>query len=107
MSPDEQRLWATLGHLSGLVFQIVGVLVLYLVTKDRGPYIRSQAAEALNFWITVYLAGLVSFALIFVLVGFLLLAALGVAAIVLPIIAAIAANRGEDYRYPATLRLVH
>jgi len=107
MSPDDQRLWATLTHLAGLVFQIVGVLVLYLTLKDRGPYIRSQAAEALNFWITVYIAGMVSFALIFVLVGFLLLAALGVAAIVLPIIAAIAANRGEDYRYPATLRLVH
>jgi uncharacterized Tic20 family protein len=107
MSPDDQRLWATLAHLSGLVFQIVGVLVMYLVFRDRGPFVRSQVAEALNFWITVYLAGLVSLALILVLVGLVLLAVLGVAAVVLPIVAAIEANRGEDYRYPLILRLVH
>jgi uncharacterized Tic20 family protein len=106
MSPEDQRLWATLAHLTGLVFHVVGVLIVYLVTKDRGPFVRSQAAEALNFWITVYIAALVSVPLIFVVIGLISLVLIAVAAVAFPIVAAIAANRGEDYRYPVAIRLV-
>jgi uncharacterized Tic20 family protein len=74
--------------------------------KDRGRFVRSQALEALNFQITVLIAVVVSAALIFVLIGLFLLPIIGVAAFVLMILAAIAANRGEEYRYPLTLRLV-
>jgi uncharacterized Tic20 family protein len=106
MSDPDQRLWATLAHLSGLVLSIVGPLVIYLLMKDRGRFVRSQALEALNFQITVLIAVVVSAALIFVLIGLFLLPIIGVAAFVLMILAAIAANRGEEYRYPLTLRLV-
>jgi uncharacterized protein len=106
MSPEDQRLWATLAHLSGLVFHLIGTLVVYLVVKDRGAFVRSQAAEALNFWITVDIGLLISFAMIFVLIGFVGLVVIGVAAVVLSVVAAIAANRGEDYRYPINLRVV-
>jgi uncharacterized Tic20 family protein len=106
MSDPDQRLWATLAHLSGLVLSIVGPLVIYLLMKDRGRFVRSQALEALNFQITVLIAVVVSAALIFVLIGLFLLPIIGVAAFVLMILAASAANRGEEYRYPLTLRLV-
>jgi uncharacterized Tic20 family protein len=74
--------------------------------KDRGRFVRSQALEALNFQITVLIAVVVSSVLILVLIGLVLLPIIGVAAFVLMILAAIAANRGEEYRYPLTLRLV-
>jgi len=106
MSPEDQRLWATLGHLSGVLFHLLGPLVLYLVVKDRGPYVRRQAAEALNFWITVDIALLVSGLLVLVLIGIVGLVVIPIAAIVLAIVAAVATNRGEEYRYPVNLRLV-
>jgi uncharacterized Tic20 family protein len=106
MSDPDQRMWATLAHLSGLVLSIVGPLVIYLLMKDRGRFVRSQALEALNFQITVLIAVVVSSVLILVLIGLVLLPIIGVAAFVLMILAAIAANRGEEYRYPLTLRLV-
>ena len=107
MSPEDQRLWATLAHISGALFHLLGPLVIYLVVKDRGPYVRTQAAEALNFWITVDLALLVSAVLVLVLIGIIGLIAIPVVAIVLAIVAAVATNRGEDYRYPVNLRIVH
>jgi uncharacterized Tic20 family protein len=107
MSPEDQRLWATLAHISGALFHLLGPLVVYLVVKDRGPYVRTQAAEALNFWITVDLALLVSAVLVLVLIGIIGLIAIPVVAIVLAIVAAVATNRGEDYRYPVNLRIVH
>ena len=47
-----------------------------------------------------------SIPLIFVLVGILTLLATMVLAFIFPIIAAVAANRGEWYRYPLCIRLV-
>jgi uncharacterized Tic20 family protein len=106
MTDPDQRMWATLAHLSGLLFGFLGPLVIYLLMKDRGRFIRSQALEALNFQITVLIAVVVSAALILVVIGLFLLPIVGGAAFVLMILAAIAANRGEEYRYPLTLRLV-
>jgi uncharacterized Tic20 family protein len=106
MTDPDQRMWATLAHLSGLLFGFLGPLVIFLLMKDRGRFIRSQAVEALNFQITVLIAVVVSAALIFIVIGLFLLPIVGVAAFVLMILAAIAANRGEEYRYPLTLRLV-
>jgi uncharacterized protein len=108
MNDSDQRMWATLAHISGLLFGFLGPLVIYLVTKDRGRFVRSQSLEALNFQITLAIAVVVGVVLgIATLgIGFLLLPLVGVAALVLMILAAIAANRGEEYHYPLTLRLV-
>ena len=40
------------------------------------------------------------------LIGFLLMAAIGIAHLVLCIMAAMKANNGEAYRYPFALRLI-
>jgi uncharacterized protein len=106
MTDADQRMWATLAHISGLLFGFLGPLVIYLVMKDKGRFVRSQSLEALNFQITVAIAAIVSAILILVLIGLFLLPIIAVAAVVLMIMAAIAANRGEEYRYPLTLRLV-
>jgi uncharacterized Tic20 family protein len=107
MSDSDQRMWATLAHVSGILFSFLGPLVIYLVMKDKGHFIRNQSLEALNFQITVTIAMIVSAILIVLIIGIVLLLAVGVAALVLMIMAAVAANRGEEYRYPLTLRLVN
>lgn len=97
---------AMLAHVLGLLTSFVGPLILYLVKKDESPFVRRQAAEALNFQITVIIAYIVSFILTFILIGIILFFAVGIAALVLAIMAALAANRGEDYRYPINIRMV-
>jgi uncharacterized protein len=103
---SDDTTWALLAHLSFFVLGLIGPLVIYLVKKDSSPFVRQHAAEALNFHITVTLACFVSVLLIIVLVGVLLLLAVLLGGAVLAVLAAVAANRGESYRYPLTLRLV-
>jgi len=100
-------------HLSLFAFGLVGPLVLYLVKKDSSPFLRHHAAQALNFHITVAIAVFASFALIFVLIGFVLLPAvaiassiLAIASSILAIVAAVRASRGEPYRYPRMIPFV-
>ena len=111
LSPQDEKLWATLIHLSPLVASIIGLpflgpLIGYLVLRDRGPFVRWHTAQALNFQLTVLIAYIVSALLTIVIIGFFLLLAVWVASVVFMIIAAIAANRGEYYRYPLTITFV-
>ncbi|KAF1705550.1 DUF4870 domain-containing protein [Pseudoxanthomonas suwonensis] len=110
-SPEERQ-WALFAHLStfiGLIIPfgtLLGPLVVWLIKKDTMPFVNDQGKEALNFNITVLIAIVVSGLLTIILIGFLLLFAVGLAWLVLSIIAAIKANEGVAYRYPFTLRLV-
>lgn len=111
MAPQDERTWAMLAHLAPFAGSVVGLpfvgpLVIFLVYKDRGPFVRRQSAESLNFQLTLLIGYVISVALMFVLVGFLTAAILWVGGIVFQIIAAVAANRGEDFRYPMTIRFV-
>jgi uncharacterized Tic20 family protein len=107
MSPPDQRLWATLIHIGGILFGFLPPLIGYLVLKDRGAFIRAHSATALNFQITLLIAYVVGWILAFVLIGFLILAAAWVAAIVFGIIAAIKANQGQPYVYPVAIKFVN
>lgn len=97
---------AMLAHLLGLLTWFVGPLVVYLAKKDEAPYVRDQAAEALNFQLTLVIGYVVSWILAFVLIGFILMFVVWIGSIIFTIIAAIAANRGENYRYPMNIRFV-
>ena len=102
---DDKTL-ALLCHIGQLVGGFVVPLVIYLIKKDQSPFVKHHAAEALNFAITTTIAYVVAFALVFVLVGFVLLPLLFIGHFVFLVMATIAANKGEWYRYPLNLRLV-
>jgi uncharacterized protein len=100
-----------LAHLSALFGLIIGLnwlgpLVVYLVKKDEHPFIADQSREALNFNLSVFIYVLVSIVLIFIVIGFLLLPVIGIAWLILTIIASVRANNGEAYRYPLTIKFV-
>ncbi|HET6603527.1 MAG TPA: DUF4870 domain-containing protein [Xanthomonadaceae bacterium] len=103
---------AMFAHLSALVGIIIpfgnvlGPLLIWLLKKETMPFVDDQGKEALNFQITVTIALLVCIVLMFVLIGLLLLPLVGLAALILTVIAAVKANEGTAYRYPFTLRLV-
>ena len=109
---SEQRQWAMFAHLSALIGLIVpfgnvlGPLVIWLVQKDKMAFVDDQGKEALNFQITVFGAAVISFFLMFILIGFLLIFVVGLGALVLTIIAAFKANEGVAYRYALTIRLI-
>lgn len=108
----EEKQWGMFAHLAALagivipLGNLLGPLIVWLVKKDTMPFVADQGKEALNFNITVFIAAFASGILTLVLIGFLLLIVVGIAWLVLTILAALAANKGETYRYPFTLRLV-
>jgi len=111
--PKEERTWGMIAHLSALTLylgipfgQLIGPLVVWLIKKDTMPFVSDQAKEALNFQITLTIAGLISLALCFVFIGFILLPIVLIAGLVLIIIAAIKSNEGVAYRYPMTIRFI-
>jgi len=106
LSPSDERLWATLTHISIPFFGIIGPLIAYLVFKDRSPWLKESVTEALNFSILYTVAQVVSSILIAVVVGAILLPLIGLAALILCILAAIASNKGEQYKYPVNWRLI-
>ena len=111
LSPDQERLWAMLAHLLSFVaaylfLGFVAPLIVLLVFGPRSAFVRANAVESLNFNLSWLLYGIIAVILAFVLIGFLILAVLGIAYLVLVIVASFKANNGEVYRYPATIRFV-
>jgi uncharacterized Tic20 family protein len=111
MTWEEENMWASAAHWSALVASVVGLgfagpLIVYLAKSQTSARVRAEAAESLNFEITYILALIVSFLAMFVFIGFITTPFLLVAWLVLRILAAVAASRGENYRYPLAIRLV-
>ena len=103
---------AVLCHLFGLLGlivppgNVVGPLLIWLLKKDEHAFIEDQGREALNFQITFTIALMVSVFLALVYIGLFLLAILGVADLILIIVASSAASRGEHYRYPFSIKFL-
>jgi uncharacterized Tic20 family protein len=100
-------------HLSALIglvgvplLHIIGPLAVWLWRKDQYPFVDDQGKEALNFQISMTIYGIVAGILTLILIGWLLLAVLWIANIILVVIAASRADHGEAYRYPFNLRLI-
>ncbi len=103
MKPSDERTAGMAAHgvtlaatiLSSGFLGFVCALVMYLVFRDRGPFVRSHAANALNVHIMAGIVMLISLPLMLVLVGFLTFGAAVIWAIVMHIIGAVKANNGE------------
>jgi uncharacterized Tic20 family protein len=106
------RTWGMIAHLSALagyvipLGNIIGPLVIWQIKKTEIPFAADQAKEALNFHIGVSILAVLCVALMCVFIGFILLPVVGVVALIFTILAGIAANKGEYYRYPFSIRIV-
>lgn len=113
MVTADDRNMGMLCHLLGIFTGFLGPLILWLVKKDESKFVNYHGREALNFHITVFLVSMASIFVIIPLsivgIGFLLMPILFVIpilALIVEIMACVAANRGEWYRYPFCLRLI-
>ena len=95
-----------LAPFSAGLLVVLAPLVIWLLYRHRSWFVDDQAKEALNFQITLMIAYAVGVVTIVVLVGFFILVVAWVLSIVFGIQAAVAASRGELYRYPIALRLI-
>ena len=111
MSPADQRAWAIATHLSAFLAAFValsflGPLIMYIIFRDRGAFIRHHSAEALNFQLTMWIGLIISVPLMLVLIGLVTAGAIAMTMLVCHILGAVAASQGRDYRYPFTIRFV-
>ena len=77
MSDSDQRMWAMLAHISGILFWFVGPLVIWLIQKDKSRFVEEQAKEALNWQITLAIGWVIGFILTAILIGIFVLLAVG------------------------------
>jgi uncharacterized Tic20 family protein len=105
--PSDARGWSVAAHLLPLVgVYILGALFIWLIKRDEDPFVEFNSREALNFQLSMLIYGLVSALLVIVLIGIVLLLAVGIFSFVMAIVAAVKAANGELYRYPLTMRMV-
>lgn len=108
LTPENERLYSTLIHVGGIPIGFVSPLIGYLVLKDRSAFVRDNSRNALNFQITIAIALVVAWIVAGVTLFLLAFLPLGVSVvnIVFSILGAVAANRGEVYRYPLAISFI-
>jgi len=122
VTEKDARLWNMLCHLSALALftcipfaNIIGPLVVWLIKRQEIPSVDAHGKESVNFqitvvicaialWIPTFLLSLVS--PIFFVLGYLLIIPLGLANLILIIMASMKVNNGEPYTYPFALRFI-
>ena len=108
----EQRQMGLFLHLSqfaNVVFFPLGIIapiLIWQLNKDKMPGLDAHGKMVTNWMISVTIYAIVSFVLMFVLIGFLTILAVAVMSIVFPIIGAINANKGELWEYPLTIKFL-
>ena len=112
LTNKEARNGAVFCHLGGLVGSLAtsitfggaaGALVVWLLKRNESEVIDRNGREALNFQISMLLWIAIA---AWSVVGVVALPVLAVLNVVFPIIAAIATSKGEEYRYPLTVRFL-
>ena len=113
MVSQDEKTWAMVCHLLALLAytgvplaNLVGPLVVWLLYKDKMPFVDDQGKEVVNFQISVLIYALICIPLVFVVVGFFLALVLVIFHIVVTIIGAVKASQGIAYRYPLCIRLI-
>ncbi len=124
-APDEVavgRTLAVLAHVGFFLFSIFLALIFYLAEGKKNRFIQHHAREALNFQLTLAMVSIIT---MFAIVSSIVLTALAngvpsaifffvfpvmfaayVFGIVVSIIGAVKAYRGEWWRYPISIRFI-
>ena len=107
-NPADERLWSMLIHILSIFFSFLPALIGYLALADRGLFVREHARQALNFQISlaIYSVGVLIVGVITLTIGWVLYLPLGIAALVFMIMAAVAANNGQYYKFPLTITFI-
>jgi uncharacterized protein len=115
----DDRTLAVLAHLSPIIALVLtagwlswaGPLIVWAIWRDRSPLVRTAAATSFNFNLTIWVAFVVGWICIFTIVlipvGLLLFVIPGILQFVFSILGALRASRGETYKYPLQIPVLH
>lgn len=106
MPQNDERLLAAGIYLISFFTAFIGPLIIWLIKKDESAYIDYHGREYMNFFISYTVYTIVSGILVVLLVGFFMLWAIGIMAVIFTIIGAIKAYEGKEYRMPLIFRLI-
>jgi len=120
MFEADARTWATVVNLaavagfvlSGGTLSIIAILLIWLIYRERSALIdfhgKQQTNAAITLLVVTIAAVVGTFATLFIggIVFIPLLAAYGLYVLVVSILAAVAAHRGEYYRMPLIIRFI-
>lgn len=100
-------------HLSQLAGYLIGFgsliipLILWVTNKNDVYQMDEHGKKIMNFQISLFIYAIISIPLIFLFgLGILTLIAIGLLAVILPIINAVKASNGEETHYPFSLQLL-
>ncbi len=117
VGPDD-RTPAALAHASSLIamalsagwLSFVGPLVMWLIYKDRSPFVRQAAAGSFNFNLGLWIMSIVGWIFILTVIGLpiglILLAVSFLAQIIGHVIGTVRATQGRTINYPFQLRVL-
>jgi uncharacterized Tic20 family protein len=109
---EQVRQWAFFLHISqlaGIVLPVAGLVVPILIwqlKKEEFPELDRHGKNALNWIISELIYAFACAVLALLLVGIPLLLALAVVGIAFPIMAAVKAQNGEEWRYPLAIEFI-
>jgi uncharacterized Tic20 family protein len=114
LNPSEERNWALAAHIGSLAGAFIGLgilcfvapLIVMLVQGPKSPYVRRHAVESLNFQLNALVVFIICWVLAIVLIGFVLMALYGIFWLIMVILATVKASQGEEFHYPATIRVI-
>ena len=104
VSKDSKNM-AMLVWILTLFFGFIPGLIFFLTKKDD-PYVLDQSQESLNWSITAIFGYMISFVLVFIVIGTLTMLAVWIAHIVFCIMGAVATSNGKPFRVPFAVRLI-
>lgn len=105
ITQDDKNL-ALLAHLGTMFGGFIVPLILWIVKKEESRFVAEHARKSLNFQLSLLIYIIVSFIMVFFIIGIFMMAALGVFATIVMIIASVAASKGEDYNYPLCIDFI-
>jgi uncharacterized Tic20 family protein len=124
MSAEDERTWGAISHAGAVVAMICSAgflgflasIAVYVIHKDRGPFVRAHAANSINIQITMFIwlvvLGILTIPIAVLTLGLGLvvmlpaLAAAFVVAGILHVIGAVKAYNGEWWNPPFTPQFV-
>lgn len=111
LAPESVQRTAALLHASALVglctgLFFLGPLVMWLLKRDEHPEFDAAGRAALNFHFTMLIAFGGAALLSMIFVGIPLLFLIGIASVVLPLVAAVRTANGEPFEYPFSIRFL-
>jgi len=99
---QDARNMAMLCHIFGAM-GFIGPLIIWLIERDKHRFVDEHGREAMNYQISMLIYGPVAWLSGLLLIGIVLVPALMIAHVVLIIIGAMKAQRGEPWRYPIAI----